>query len=216
MSATLSNLADQERSQRQRIAAPGGRHDRLIRILRVFLPSVIGVLLALLVVAPFSNSQELSFVLAKDEVNMAKERMRLTQALYRGEDDRGRPFALRGGSAVQKSSTEPIIRLSDLSAEMLMGSGPTRLMAGQGYYNMDTEKLRMEGPMSYTTSDGFSITANNVEFFMKTKRIESFGPVSGSTKVGTFRASKLRADVDARIVRLEGGAQLRINQNAIR
>jgi lipopolysaccharide export system protein LptC len=74
----------------------------------------------------------------------------------------------------------------------------------------------VEGPLSYTAGDGFSLTANNVEFAMKTRQLESFGPVSGTSRVGTFRATKLRADIDARIVRLEGGAHLRIDQNAIR
>ncbi len=212
----MSELADKERTLRQRFAAPGGRHDRLIRLLRVALPSIIGVLVALLVVSPFSNTQEMSFVLAKDEVNQAHERMRLTNAMYRGEDSRGRPFTLRGGSAVQKSSSEPVIRLSDLSGQILMKSGPAQLVAGQGYYNLETKKVRVEGPLSYTGGDGFSLTANNVEFAMKTRQIESFGPVNGAMKVGTFRAAKLRADVDARIVRLEGGAHLRIDQNAIR
>lgn len=212
----MSEQADRERTLRQLFAAPGGRHDRLVRVLRVALPSIIGVLVAMLVVSPFSNTQEMSFVLAKDEVNMAKERMRLTNAMYRGEDSRGRPFTLRGGSAVQKSSAEPIIRLTDLSGQILMASGPSQLVAGQGYYNLETEKVRVEGPLSYTGGDGFKLTASNVEFAMKTRQIESFGPVNGSTKVGTFRAAKLRADVDARIVRLEGGAHLRIDQNAIR
>ncbi|MEY4868929.1 MAG: hypothetical protein RIS11_123 [Pseudomonadota bacterium] len=212
----MSEQADKERTSRQQLAAPGGRRDRLVRLLRVVLPSIIGVLLALLVVSPFSNREELSFVLAKDEVNMATERMRLTNAMYRGEDSKGRPFVLRGGSAVQKSSAEPVIRLSDLSAQMLMDNGPARLVAGQGWYNLDTEKVRVEGPLSYTAGDGFSLTANNVEFAMKTRQLESFGPVSGTTRVGTFRAAKLRADIDARIVRLEGGAHLRIDQNAIR
>ncbi len=212
----MSEQADKERTLREFFAAPGGRHDRLVRILRVGLPSIIGVLVAMLVVSPFSNTQEMSFVLAKDEVNMAKERMRLTNAMYRGEDSRGRPFTLRGGSAVQKSSAEPIIRLTDLSGQILMANGPAQLVAGQGSYNLETEKVRVEGPLSYTGGDGFSLTANNVEFAMKTRQIESFGPVNGAMKVGTFSAGKLRADVDARIVRLEGGAHLRINQNAIR
>jgi lipopolysaccharide export system protein LptC len=212
----MSEQADRERTVRQHFAAPGGSHDRLVRLLRVGLPSIIGVLVAVLAVSPFSGTQEMSFVLAKDEVNLARERMRLTEALYRGEDSKGRPFSLRGGSAVQKSSSDPVIRLSDLSAQMLMASGPATLVAGNGYYNMDSEKVRVEGPLSYTGGDGFSLTASNVEFAMKTRQIESFGPVSGSTKVGTFSAGKLRADVDARIVRLEGGAHLRIDQNAIR
>jgi lipopolysaccharide export system protein LptC len=216
MKERMSEQADQERTSRQRLAAPGGRRDRLVRLLRVGLPSIIGVLLALLVVAPFSDRKELSFVLAKDEVNMATERMRLTNAMYRGEDSKGRPFVLRGGNAVQKSSAEPVIRLSDLSAQMLMDNGPARLVAGRGWYNLDMETVRVEGPLSYIAGDGFSLTANNVEFAMKTRMVESFGPVSGTTRVGTFRAAKLRADIDARIVRLEGGAHLRIDQNAIR
>jgi lipopolysaccharide export system protein LptC len=46
--------------------------------------------------------------------------------------------------------------------------------------------------------------------------MQSFGPVSGRTKVGTFRAGRLRADLDTRIIRLDGGVRLRINQNAIK
>jgi lipopolysaccharide export system protein LptC len=89
----MSDLADRVRTKRQILSAPGGSHDRLIRALRVILPSIIGILLAVLAFSPFSGTQELSFVLAKNEVNMAKERMRLTEALYRGEDSKGRPRA---------------------------------------------------------------------------------------------------------------------------
>ncbi len=78
----MSELADLERTQRQRWALPGGRHDRLIRFLRVGLPSVIGLLLAILAFSPFTGTQELSFVLNKDEVSLSRERMRLIEALY--------------------------------------------------------------------------------------------------------------------------------------
>ena len=64
----MSELADLERTQTQRWAMPGGRHDRLIRSLRVVLPSIIGMLVAVLAFSPFSGKQELSFVLDKDEV----------------------------------------------------------------------------------------------------------------------------------------------------
>jgi lipopolysaccharide export system protein LptC len=212
----MSEQADRQRNARQHFAAPGGRHDRLVRVLRVALPSVIGVLLAFLVFSPFSQTQERSFVLDKDDVNLAGERLRLTEALYRGQDSKGRPFSLRAGSAVQKSSTEPLLRLRDLSGRLLMADGPAELTAGQGYYDMKTEKVRVEGPLAFTGGNGFSLTASNVEFAMKTRQVESFGPVSGSMRVGSFSAGKLRADLDARIVRLEGGARLRIDQNAIR
>jgi lipopolysaccharide export system protein LptC len=208
--------ADIQRSAREKFALPGGRHDRLIRVLRVLLPSIIGVLLALLAFSPFSNNREMSFVLAKDEVNLAKERMRVSNALYRGEDSKGRPFSLRAGSAVQKSSDEPILRMTDLSGRLLMNNGPASLVAGLGLYDMRAEKIRVEGPLSFTGGDGFTLTASNVDFLLKPQTMQSFGPVSGSTRVGTFRAGRMSADVEKRIVRLEGGAHLQINQGALR
>ncbi len=212
----MSEKADRQRSKRRKFAAPGGSHDRLIRLLRVALPSVIGVVLALLLVSPFSNTREMSFVLAKDEVNMARERMKVTEALYRGEDAKGRPFALRAGSAVQKSSSEPIVRLSDLNGQIVMDKGIAKIAAAQGAYDMDKEIVTTNGPLTFNDGNGFSLIANNVALVLKSKRLESFGAVNGSTRVGTFSAAKLRADLNSRIVRLEGGAHLRINQSAIR
>ena len=211
----MSELADLERTQRQRWATPGGRHDRLIRSLRVVLPSIIGALVAVLAFSPFAGKQELSFVLAKDEVNLALERMRLTEALYRGEDSKGRPFSLRAGSAVQKSSAEPVLRMTDMRGQIVMDDGPASLTARNGLYDLDKETMLVTGPLAFQ-STGYNIVASNVELALKTRQMQSFGPVSGRTKVGTFRADRLTADLDTRIVRLDGGVRLRIDQNAIK
>lgn len=212
----MSERSDQERTKRQRLAAPGGFHDRLVRLLRVLLPSIIGVLLAILAYSPFSSTRELSFVLAKDGVDMARERMRITDALYRGEDSKGQPFSIHAGSAVQKSSAEPILRMTDLSARILMAEGPASLLAGSGIYNLDTETMRVTGPLAFDSQRGYNIIANNVEFALKTRSLQSYGAVSGRTKVGTFRADRLHADLDERSVNLSGNVHLLIDQNAVR
>ena len=211
----MSDLADIERTQRQQWATPGGRHDRLIRALRVVLPSIIGVLLAVLAFSPFTGKQELSFVLDKDEVSLSRERMRLTTALYRGEDGEGRPFSLRAGSAVQKSSAEQVLNMTDLSGRIMLTDGPASIIAGQGLYDLNKESMRVNGPLS-VQSPGYNMVASNVELSLKTKKMQSFGPVSGRTKVGTFTAGRLSADLDTRVVRLDGGVHLRIDQNAIK
>src|SRR3546814_9500882 len=84
---------------RQLWAASGSSHDRVVRLLRVGLPMVIGVIAAVLIFSPFTQRSEVSFLLAKDKVEVAKERMRVTRAEYRGQDTKGRPFALVAGSA---------------------------------------------------------------------------------------------------------------------
>lgn len=242
----MSVLADQQRSQRQIWAAPASRHDRLIKFLRFALPVAIGILIALLTFSPFSGNSELSFLLDKNKVNMAAERMRISEALYRGEDSKGRPFSLRAGSAVQKSSAEPIIRMTDLNGQILLEDGPASVLASNGLYDLAAETVRVpgplsvksnkgysmvakdvklglknqmlasKGPLSFDDGKGFSMVANNVVANLRTKQINSSNGVSGRTSVGTFSADRMNADTQARIVRLSGNARLRIDQNGIR
>lgn len=211
----MSKQADLERTQRQQWALPGGRHDRLIRLLRVGLPSTIGLLVAILAFSPFTGTQELSFVLNKDEVNLSRERMRLIEALYRGEDSKGRPFSLRAGSAVQKTSAEPVLEMTSLTARILLNDGPASILAQRGSYNLNRETMRVNGPLAVNSPD-YNMVASNVELSLKTKSMQSFGAVSGRTKVGTFRADRLKANLETRVVRLDGGVHLRINQNAVK
>ena len=211
----MSAQADLERNYRQRWALPGGRHDRLIRAMRVVLPSIIGLLVAILAFSPFTGQQELSFVLNKDKVNLSRERLRVVEALYRGEDSKGRPFSLRAGSAVQKTSAQPVLDMTSLSGRISLQDGPASIIAQRGSYDLGKETMRVTGPLAVESS-GYDMVASNVELSLKDRTMQSFGPVSGRTKVGTFHAGRLRADLDTRIVRLDGGVRLRIEQNAIK
>ena len=211
----MSAQADLERNYRQRWALPGGRHDRLIRAMRVVLPSIIGLLVAILAFSPFTGQQELSFVLDKDEVNLSRERLRVVEALYRGEDSKGRPFSLRAGSAVQKTSAQPIFDMTSLSGRISLQDGPASIIAQRGSYDLGKETMRVTGPLA-VESPGYDMIVSNVELSLKDRTMQSFGPVSGRTKVGTFHAGRLRADLDTRIIRLDGGVRLRIDQNAIK
>src|SRR3546814_18751285 len=103
-------------------------------------PVSVGVLAALLATAPFTGGDKVSFVLDKNMVEVAKERMRVTEALYRGEDSKGQPFSLRAGSAVQKSSREPIVALNDMSARSLLSSGPALVRAETARYANGAER----------------------------------------------------------------------------
>jgi lipopolysaccharide export system protein LptC len=211
----MSAQADLERNYRQRWALPGGRHDRLIRAMRVVLPSIIGLLVAILAFSPFTGQQELSFVLDKDEVNLSRERLRVVEALYRGEDSKGRPFSLRAGSAVQKTSAQPVLDMTSLSGRISLQDGPASIIAQRGSYDLGKETMRVTGPLA-VESPGYDMIVSNVELSLKDRTMQSFGPVSGRTKVGTFHAGRLRADLDTRIIRLDGSVRLRINQNAIK
>ncbi|HEV2569690.1 LPS export ABC transporter periplasmic protein LptC [Sphingomonas sp.] len=212
----MSEAAERSRDSRQRWAVPGSSHDRTIRLMRVVLPMGIGALFAFLSIAPLTIAGEMSFMLDKNKVEVAKERLRVTEALYRGEDAKGQSFALRAGSAVQATSREPIVRLRDLSASLSMDEGPALLRADRARYDMDREAVAVEGPVTYQAADGYRLATRDVNIDLKTRRLASQGPVEGRMPLGTFSGARISADLPARVVRLEGRARLHIVQGAAR
>jgi lipopolysaccharide export system protein LptC len=212
----VSVQADQQRDVRRHWARPGGTHDRLVGLLKNWLPVAVGVLAALLATAPFTGGDKVSFVLDKNKVEVAKDRMRLTEALYRGEDSKGQPFSLRAGSAVQKSSREPIVDLNTLSARILLTDGPAMLTAQKGRYDMETERVGIQGPVQFEASGGYRLTTRDVGVDLKTRRMKSAGRVDGRIPIGTFSGDHLEADMNARTVTLNGRASLRIEQNGLK
>ena len=212
----MSIQAEQQRHARRHWARPGGSHDRLVGRLKNWLPVAVGILAALLVTAPFTGGDKVSFVLDKNKVEVAKERMRVTEALYRGEDSKGQPFSLRAGSAVQKNSREPIVDLNDMSARILLSEGPAVLTARKGRYDMDSERVAVDGPVQFEAAGGYRLTTRDVGIDMKTRRMRSAGRVDGRIPIGTFSGDHLEADLGARTVTLQGRASLRIEQNGLK
>ena len=204
------------KSPRQLWAAPNGSHDRIVKWARIVLPSTIGVLAVILVLAPLTMHGDISFVLAKDKVAMATERMRVNTATYRGEDGKGQPFELRAGSAVQTSSRDPVVRIRDLSAAIQLEDGPATLRANSGRYNMDSEIVRVDGPILFSSADGYRLTTRDVAVGLKSRKMASGGPVEGRMPLGNFSAGRLRADLATRTVTLDGRARLHIVQGAAR
>lgn len=212
----MSERADLDRTMRRMWAARGSNHDRVVRLLRFALPVVIGVIAAVLVFSPFTQRAEVSFLLAKDKVKVAQERMRVTRAEYRGQDAKGQPFALVAGSAVQKSSAEPIVRMTDLSGAIRLADGPATIAARQAQYDMDSEKVSVPGLVQVKSADGYRIDAQGVAIDLKNRSLAGGSGVDGTLNIGHFSADELYADLDRRIVRLSGNARLRINQGVLK
>ncbi|WP_353203594.1 LPS export ABC transporter periplasmic protein LptC [Sphingomonas sp.] len=197
------------RTSRQIWAAPGSSHDRVIAVLRRVLPMAIGVLAAFVVVLPLYAGGDVSFLLDKNKVEVAKERLRVQSATYRGEDDRGQRFALSAGSAVQKSSAEPIVLLHQLSARIDLRDGPASIVADHGHYDMDKQQVAIDGPVRVDSSGGYRLETQNSTVDLRTKTLKSGGAVTGTVPQGTFSADQMNADLEGHVVTLDGNARLR-------
>ena len=174
-----------------------------------------GVLVALLAMAPLTSGKDVSFLLDKNKVDVASERMRAEAAEYRGQDNKGQPFSLTAASAVQRSSADPTVRMDDLAARIQLPEGPASIVAERGRYDMTAERVAIDGPVRFSAADGYRLETRDVTVDLKTRSLESGGPVVGRMPLGTFSAGRLRADLGEQHVVLDGGASLKINQGAL-
>jgi lipopolysaccharide export system protein LptC len=206
----MSEVAARLQSQRRAWAHPGSSHDKLVRMLLIVLPIAIAVLAVGLVVSPLVTGAEVSFVLDKNKVAVASERLRVQSAEYRGEDAKGQAFKLNAGSAVQKSSTDAEVQLSDLNAQLGLPEGPATVRAEKGRYNIQNDQVAIDGPIAFRTADGYTLDTHDATLDLKTRQLTSGGAVTGRTPTGTFSGNKLTADLEQRTVRVDGNARLRI------
>jgi lipopolysaccharide export system protein LptC len=212
----MSELANQEREVKQRWAVPGSSHDRIIRFAKVALPSGVGALIAFLALAPLDKSGDISFILDKNEVESAPERMRVEQARYVGEDNRGQKFQITANRALQRTSDQPIVDIWGMLARFGLTQGPVTVAADQGRYNLDEQQVSVVGPVRVAGPDGEQLVTNNVTVDLKQNVVRGDGGVSGRMELGQFQAGRLRADLNSRTIVLDGGTRLKIVQGAVR
>ena len=204
------------RSTKSRWAVPGSAHDRLIRWFKIGLPSAVGVLLVFLTLAPLGKKSDVSFILDKKKVQNASERMRVEQARYFGTDNKNQQFTIVANRAIQPSSDVPIVNISGMSARLDMDKGPLMIVANRGRYNLDQQKVLIDGPVNVAGADGYRLKTRDVAVDLKQRQMVSGGPVSGAMRLGQFRAGQLHADLGDRTVVLDHGARLKIVQGAVR
>lgn len=212
----MSAEADTIRDHRQAFAAPGGSHDRLIAFLGKALPAAIGVLAALMVISPLSPRSEISFLLDRNEVQVVENRLKVDNAMYRGSDNKGRPFSLTAGQAVQRSVREPVVVMRDLVARILLSDGPAVISASRGRYDFDSERVMVDGAVQFTAADGYRLVARDVAIDLKNRKLAGTGRVEGAIPAGTFSANQIEADLAARSVTLVGNARLHMEPGKLR
>lgn len=197
-------------------AEPGSRHDKVIRAVKFGLPILIVGLIFMLAIAPFDQRGDVSFILDKNEVEQARERMRVEQARYTGEDNKGQRFLIVADRAVQQSSNVPVVSIEGMRAQLALTRGPLSIAALKGRYDLERESVAVDGPIQIVGPDGYRLATRDVTVDLDKRTMRSSGRVNGTMPLGRFEAGSLSADLDERTVQLDGGVRLKIVQGAVR
>ena len=158
----LTHAADLQRDRRRAFAAPGGVHDRIVRLLSGLLPAAVGVVVAAMVVTPLFPRSEVSFLLDRNRVAITEERLRVVDAVYRGLDTKLRPFSVTAQGAVQHSARVPLVAMDRLNASLQLDDGPARLTAPTGEYDLRNDWMYANGPVNFWGPNGYHMVTTTI------------------------------------------------------
>ncbi len=212
----MSEAARRDLAVKRHWAEPGSRHDRLVRTTKFVLPFLIIGLFVILAIAPFDRRGDVSFILDKNKVDAAQERMRVEAARYTGTDDKGQKFLIDADRAIQPTSDRPIVDIEGMQARLELERGPLTIRAPRGSYNLDQQKVAVNGPVRVSGPDGYRLETRDVGIDLKNRTLASEGPVVGDMRLGHFEAGRMTADLGTRVVVLDRGVSLKIRQGAVR
>lgn len=212
----MSQQAEQIRNRRRAFALPGSPLDKAVKLLAVALPALVGAVAATMLIAPLGPRGEVSFLLDRNKVATAEDRLRMDSAMYRGRDDKGRAFSLTAGEAVQRSASVPVVQLADLTARIQLSDGPAVLLAPAGRYNIEDQLVAIDGSVRFATADGYRMAVRNVSIDLPGRTVLGTGGVEGAIPAGTFSANSIRGDLEARVLTLSGNARLRMVPGRLR
>ncbi len=104
------------------------------------------------------------------------------------------------------------MKLETLAAKIALQAGPATITAPRGTYNMDNQKVGLLGPVAFRSTDGYQLDTHDVDLDMQTRTLASRNPVTGKMPLGDFSADRMTADLDNKVVVLNGHARLHITQ----
>jgi len=160
------------------------RRSRVIAILRVVLPALIGLVLVGLAASVALNT----FNSARAPGGNASDPIRLVNPRFVGRDTRGRPFLLTSITATRDPRNYQRVVLDKptlvLDAD---GPDPLHITAGAGLFHEDTGKLEVSHGVRLSGARGAFDTAQSV-FDTKSGELEGSGPVHGLGSLGEISA----------------------------
>jgi lipopolysaccharide export system protein LptC len=201
-----------ELSFRRRGPRIGEFYDSYIKLMKDALPIGALLLILALLILPFMQDREFSFILDKRKVAAAGERLRMEAPLYRGTDSQGRAFVLQAARAVQKSSKDPALVLEKLKATLQMQDGPAELTADTGSFDLKKEQLTVSGMITLKRTDGYRFAASDVVVDLNSRTAWSDKPIEGDGPFGHFRAGSFKLNLDETSLLFGNRASLRITQ----
>jgi lipopolysaccharide export system protein LptC len=143
-------------------------------------------------------------------VTITQDGGKLSDARYRGVDERGRPYAVTAVTAVQVNPER--VNLTDPKADILLESGAWLLLQSrEGVYMQHQDLLDMSGDVTLYRDDGTTLRSKTATMNLKAGMVAGADTVSAEGPFGTLDATGYTLVDKGDIIQFSGPARLVLN-----
>lgn len=179
------------------MARAGGGYTRAVTIAKVVLPLLaLGILAGLIVLARKSPEGEPLRYVTRDVKDLA-DQQRLGEPRHEAVTREGAELTITAAELVPDPTQPRVTHGTDLTARMVTQEGFVYdLDAETGVINETTMKSLLKGNVVVTSSDGYTMTTDEMMMRTDMTYMESRAPVHGDGPLGTLDAGKMQVFSD--------------------
>jgi lipopolysaccharide export system protein LptC len=194
--------------------AAAARHSRMVRILRVGVPAVVGVAMGLIVyISVFNPFKEVIAKLPVDMDNMVVSGTKITMESPHtaGFSADGRPYEMWAKAAIQDVTDPDHVELKTIRAKVAQGDGSTVTMDGRtGFFDQKKQLLDLRKDIFLQSSTGYEARLTQAFVDMNKNTVTSDEHVDVKLLNGTLTADRLKILNSGEIVRFEGNVVMNL------
>ena len=210
--ATASSPGERE-TRRAREARRAQRHTRIVRRLRVLVPALGAVLVAVLVAA--AVLPKLIGIPGLSGLSLSADGLVMNTPRLSGHLGEGRRYTVEASRAVQSLMDPSRLTLERLDVELEMGGGDRVTVFGaQASFDTDTEILKLSEGVTLDTTDGNSMRLSRATVHLKDGRMESDDAIEITSPRGHIRAGAAEIIGGGEIIRLSDGVSIVIQPSS--
>jgi lipopolysaccharide export system protein LptC len=204
------------RGNSERAFRAARRHSRTVRLLRIALPTVVVLALAIVFVVTYFNPLRMLTKLPIDIGNLVVSGTKITmeQPRLSGFTRDGRAYEVSAKAAAQDLTKPDIVELHDIHARVqLQDKGLIQMSAATGTYDTKAETLRLTRDIVLTSSSGYECRMSEALVDTRKGDVLSEHPVEVKMLQGTLNANRLEVVDSGDLVRFDGGVDMVLTLN---
>ena len=188
----------------------GVGYTRFVGLMKLLLPLVAGILVALVVVWPQVEDKVKGFRLGFSGIGAGETSgQRMINARFTGSDDANRPYTITAEAAVQSPDRDDLVELEFPKADITLPDGAWLALAAQsGVFLKTRQTLELSGDVNLFHDSGYEIHTARAHIDMKRGTASGDAAVAGQGPLGTVKSEGFRLLDRGRRILFTGKARL--------